>query len=100
MKDGSLLTSAGRFTEATIYCVAPPPNQSPAPPDNVKLLASWQSGLETPSGLRQWKLRLQLMSPEMPLTVRSYTPAIPYAVWKNQGTDSRKLTKLTHDKRR
>jgi hypothetical protein len=60
MKDGSLLTSA-RFNEATIYCVAPPPNWSPAPPDNVKLVASWQTGLQTPSGLRQWKLRLQLV---------------------------------------
>jgi hypothetical protein len=29
MKHGSLLTSAGRFNEATIYCVAPPPNRSP-----------------------------------------------------------------------
>ena len=61
MKDGSLLTSAGRFPETTIYCVAPPPNRSPAPPDNVKLVASWQTGLETPSALRQWKLRLQLV---------------------------------------
>jgi len=50
-----------RFTETTIYCVAPPPNRSPAPPDNVKLVASWQTGLETPSALRQWKLRLQLV---------------------------------------
>jgi len=61
MKDGSLLTSAGRFTETTIYCVAPPPNRSPAPPDNVKLVASWPTGLETPSALRQRKLRLQLV---------------------------------------
>jgi len=49
MKDGSLLTSASRFNEATIYCVAPPPNWPPAPPYIVKLVASWQSGLETPS---------------------------------------------------
>ncbi len=50
-----------RFTETTIYCVALPPNRSPSPPDNVKLVASWQTGLETPSALRQWKLRLQLV---------------------------------------
>jgi hypothetical protein len=24
------------------------------------MCAQWQSGLETPSGIRQWKLRLQL----------------------------------------
>src|ERR1700746_130423 len=66
MKDG-LLKSAGRFTEATIYCVAPPPNRTPACPDNVKVAASWQTGLETPSGLRQAKLRLQLVSPDAPL---------------------------------
>jgi hypothetical protein len=66
MKDG-LLKSAGRFTEATIYCVAPPPNRSPARPDNVKVAASWQSGLETPSAVRQWKLRLHLVSPDAPL---------------------------------
>jgi hypothetical protein len=70
MKDGFLLTSAGRFTEATIYCVAPPPNQSPAPPDNVKLFASWHSGLETPSALRQWKLRLQLVPSVMGAAAR------------------------------
>jgi hypothetical protein len=62
MKDG-LLKSAGRFTEATIYCVAPPP----ARPDNVKVAARWQSGLETPSAVRQWKLRLHLVSPDAPL---------------------------------
>ena len=50
-----------RFTETTIYCVAPPPDRSPAPPDNVTLVASWQTGLETPSALRQWKLRLRLV---------------------------------------
>ena len=56
------------FAEAIIYCLAPPPNWSFARPDNVKLVASWQSGLQTPSGCRQSKLRLQLMSPAMPLT--------------------------------
>ena len=62
-----------RFAETTIYCVAPPPNRSPAPPDKVKLVASWQTGLETPSGLRQWKLRLQLV-PSVMGAARSAQP--------------------------
>jgi len=73
MKDGSLLTSASRFNEATIYCVASPPNWSPAPPYIVKLLASWQSGLETPFAFRQWKLRLQLV-PSVMGAARSAQP--------------------------
>jgi hypothetical protein len=66
--DSESKLTMSEFAEAIIYCLAPPPNRSLARPDNVKLVASWQSGLQTPSGLRQWKLRLQLMSPDMPLT--------------------------------
>ena len=49
------------------------PNRSSAPPDNVKLVASWQTGLETPSALRQWKLRLQLV-PSVMGAARSAQP--------------------------
>jgi hypothetical protein len=100
MKDG-LLKSAGRFTEATIYCVAPPPNRSPARPDNVKVAASWQSGLETPSGLRQAKLRLQLVSPDAPLARPKRGGLLPleFLTWRRKIKDRlRKLTELSHDK--
>ena len=55
--DSESKLTMSEFAEAIIYCVAPPPNRSLAPPDNVKLVASWQGGLQTPSGLRQSKLR-------------------------------------------
>jgi hypothetical protein len=102
MKNGSSLTSAGRFTEATIYCVAPPPNRSPARPDNVKVVASWQSGLETLSGLRQWKLRLRLASPDVRLARPKLGRLLPLESVRGlekSRIDSRKLTKLSHDKR-
>jgi len=66
-------TNMSEFAEAILYCLAPPPNRSPAPLDNVKLIASWQSGLETPSALRQWKLRLQLV-PSVMGAARSAQP--------------------------
>jgi hypothetical protein len=53
-------------TEANVYCTAPVPSWSTAPPlDKVQLVATWQSGLETLSGLRQRKLRLRLASSTM-----------------------------------
>jgi hypothetical protein len=66
MKDAFSLIPAGRLPEGAIYCVAPPLNRSVASPDNLKVIASWQSALEAPSGLRQWKLRLQLACPDVP----------------------------------
>jgi hypothetical protein len=91
MKDGSLLTSAAKPSSeqwithnparGTAEISRTRDNSSlfqrtcrePAPPDNVKLVASWQSGLETPSALRQWKLRLQLV-PSVMGAARSAQP--------------------------
>ena len=39
--------------------MVPPSSPGRAHPGNVKLIASWQSALQTPSGPRQWKLRLE-----------------------------------------
>jgi hypothetical protein len=79
MKDGSLLTSAAKPSSEQWITHNPARGMAeisrtrdsstvfqrtcrePAPPDNVKLVASWQTGLETPSALRQWKLLLQLV---------------------------------------
>jgi hypothetical protein len=35
-----------RSTNATIYCVAPPPKRSSARPSDVTLIAGWQGGLK------------------------------------------------------
>ena len=77
MKDGSLLTLAAKPSSEQWITHNPARDtaeisrtrdnspvfqrtcREPASPDNVKLVASWQTGLETPSALRQWKLRLQ-----------------------------------------
>ena len=49
-----------RFIKATIPCIVPPSSREHAHPGNVKLVASWQSALDAPFGVKQWKLRLQL----------------------------------------
>jgi hypothetical protein len=51
-----------RPIEAIIYHPAPPPNRARARPDATKIFGGWQSGLETPSGSKQWKLRLRLFA--------------------------------------
>ena len=51
-----------RPVEAIMYDPAPLPTRSYACPDTTKTFARWQSGLETPSGCKQWKLRLRLVS--------------------------------------
>ena len=48
--------------EAIVYHPAPLPNRSRARPDTTNIFARWQSGLETSSGCRQWKLRLRLFA--------------------------------------
>jgi len=91
MKDGFLLTSAAEPSSKQRITHNPAKGtaeisrtrdsstvfqrtcREPAPPDNVKLVASWQTGLETPSGLRQWKLRLQL-APSVMGAARSAQP--------------------------
>jgi len=83
MKDGSLLTSAAKPSSEQWITHNPARGMAeisrtrdsstvfqrtcrePAPPDNVKLVASWQRGVETLSGLRQWKLRLQFIPSAM-----------------------------------
>lgn len=50
-----------RSIEAIIYHPEPPPNRSRARPDATKIFARWQSGLETPSGCNERKLRLRLV---------------------------------------
>jgi hypothetical protein len=49
-----------RFIKTTIPRMVPPSSRERAHPGDVKLVASWQSALEAPSGVKQWKLRLQL----------------------------------------
>jgi len=49
-----------RFIKTTIPCMLPPSSRERAHPGNVKLVASWQSALDAPFGVKQWKLRLQL----------------------------------------
>jgi len=49
-----------RFIKTTIPCMVPPSSRERAHPGNVKLVASWQSALDAPFGVKQWKLRLQL----------------------------------------
>ena len=51
-----------RPIEAITYHLTPPPNRSRARPDSRKIFARWQSGLETPSGCKQWKLSLRLFT--------------------------------------
>jgi hypothetical protein len=46
--------------EAIIF--HPAPNRSGDRPDATKIFGGWQSGLETPSGCKQWKLRLRLFA--------------------------------------
>jgi len=49
------------FIETTTPCIAGPSSRERVQPGDLKLVASWQSALQAPSGVKQWKLRLQLV---------------------------------------
>ena len=99
MKDG-LLKSAGRFTEATIYCVAPPPTGRPLIPTMSRLLRVGRAdskhhlAFDRRSCGRTSYLQTRLWH------VQSLEGC---CLWNSvrgvekSRTDSRKLTELSHD---
>jgi hypothetical protein len=55
-----------RPIEVIVYHPMPLSDLSCARPESKKIFAQWQSGLETPSGCKQWKLCLRLFADHNP----------------------------------
>jgi hypothetical protein len=55
-----VLVAGGFVCMKTRRQLTAPPNREPVDSAMTGMRAQWESGLETLSGIRQWKLRLQL----------------------------------------